>query len=131
MAACKTAAAASMTGVGGRSGITLANSVRHSACVDGTDKTASASHKEFAVPSGCRRKPDLGFDFRIGLRPQRDGNSTVSCGLYGGGYVGQASHVRTRSLGEQWDGQQDKHAHAHSLLRSAEASHGRACKTEE
>ena len=61
MAKCKTPAAAGVTGVGGRTGITFANGVRHSAGVDATDETASAYHEEFAVPSGGSRQPDLGL----------------------------------------------------------------------
>src|SRR5262245_39140342 len=99
MAERKTAAAAGVTGVGRRTGITLANSVHHSACVHATDETTSAFHEEFAVPTRRRRQPDFGLDFRIGCWPESNGNTTVSCCLFGAGDVGQARHVGTRRLG--------------------------------
>src|SRR5436190_14250244 len=87
MAECKTAAAASVTGVGGCTDITFANGVRHSASVDATDETASAYHEKLAVPRGDRRKPDFGLDFRIGRRPESDRDATVGCGFRDGGDV--------------------------------------------
>jgi hypothetical protein len=96
----------------------LANGVRHSACIDATDETASSFHEEFAVPGGGRRQPDFGLDFRIGRRPESNGNPTVSCGLDYGGDLGQVRHVGTRCLGGQRNGEKEEQAHAHRLLRS-------------
>ena len=121
MTECNAAAAASVTGVGGRRGITLSNRVRHSARVDRTGETASAFHEEFAVPRCCRRQPDFGFDFRISRRPESDRNPAVSRGLLRGSDVGQARHVGTRCLGEQRDSEKEEQPHAHSLLRSRAA----------
>ena len=40
------------------------------------------------------------------------------CGLLCAVDVEQARHIGTRGLGEQRDGQEEEHAHAHRLLRS-------------
>ena len=118
MAEGEPATAAAVTGVGGRAGITLANSVRQSCGVDAADQTASTLQEEFTVPHGGRGQPDFGLAVRIGRWSEREGNPTVSGGLCGGGDVRQARHLSTRDLGEERDGEKEEQTHAYQLIRS-------------
>src|SRR3954470_21355741 len=102
----------------GRTGITLANGVRHSRGVDNADQTAPTFHKEFAVPDGGGWQPDFGSNFRVGHWPERDENPTVTCGLCCSGDVMQVRHLVTRCLGEERDGDKEEQAHAYKLIRS-------------